>query len=35
MSALIEARQICVRLGGQEVLHKVSLSLARAEIVRA
>lgn len=33
MSALIEARQICVRLGGQEVLHKVSLSLARAEIV--
>ncbi|WP_151717868.1 ATP-binding cassette domain-containing protein [Gemmobacter serpentinus] len=33
MSALIEARKICVSLGGQEVLHDVSLQVAPREIV--
>lgn len=33
MSALVQADHICVRLGGQEVLHDVSLHLAPREIV--
>ena len=33
MTALIEARNICVRYGGAEVLHDVSIRVDRAEIV--
>ena len=33
MTALIEARNICVRVGGQEVLHDVSMQIAPREIV--
>lgn len=33
MSALVQADHICVRLGGQEVLHDVSLTIAPGEIV--
>ena len=33
MTPLIEADHICVQLGGQEVLHNVSLSIAPREIV--
>lgn len=33
MTALLAADHICVRLGGQEVLHDVSLSIAPGEIV--
>lgn len=33
MSALLEARHICVSLGGQEVLHDVSMQVAPGEIV--
>ncbi|MDR0810200.1 MAG: metal ABC transporter ATP-binding protein [Gemmobacter sp.] len=33
MTALLEARHICVSLGGQEVLHDISMQVAPGEIV--